>query len=626
MAQNSSRYEVLKKLIYPNKYFEGVTAGTTIKGWSPNNVRRIFIFDNYVFVQWYVGGLNVELPGINPFTKMKSTSTASANIVIRYAEFKSANEAVLNDTNYELPAMLDLVFKSGQKDGYKLANIEDIVLVDLNENYKNFSLHDARNYNTYKLQEYKRYFGVSELDVGSMEEFLDYLVKNNDKPLCFWNKATPIAPNRGVDDKCLYDNMDNYYSTFYTHAPGEAASNSAGVTYELDIKLRKKLEGIKQAYFEEKEGKKLEKEKATTELIIFVKKLHNILNTAVVEGLESSPIVKKYIENFIDRGVEKIDGVEKGKLKRILAVAVKIMIDVGLKSGKPTSFNLLTEGDKNKLLLSEDRYIKISNQAFGVNGIYKSEYATYEKIIELANKYKVHFDLMKCPEDILRFVLFLDLVLFMSCMVLNSCKVQANDLAITAINTFDKVCKTEYSQNVEKLGINSNFLYRTDANSDKATLVFGLINAKKSYRYTEFIIEFRKKYKGKFDYDKIQDIVKEKLGVSDIKDLDTEQRDTFDGICIASAYYVMIVKYCTSDVFTDMNELSIKMRVPDLLRYDIITEVVNKLSKNKVITGEILKNVSTFQSVDEGISDPCKNKSKIHDIVASLHKLDDILV
>ena len=175
MAQNSSRYEVLKKLIYPNKYFEGVTAGTTIKGWSPNNVRRIFIFDNYVFVQWYVGGLNVELPGINPFTKMKSTSTASANIVIRYAEFKSANEAVLNDTNYELPAMLDLVFKSGQKDGYKLANIEDIVLVDFNGNYENFSLHDARNYNTYKLQEYKRYFGVSELDVGSMEEFV-YLI------------------------------------------------------------------------------------------------------------------------------------------------------------------------------------------------------------------------------------------------------------------------------------------------------------------------------------------------------------------------------------------------------------------------------------------------------------------
>ena len=134
------------------------------------------------------------------------------------------------------------------------------------------------------------------------------------------------------------------------------------------------------------------------------------------------------------------------------------------------------------------------------------------------------------------------------------------------------------------------------------------------------------KYKGKFDYDKIQDIVKDKLGVIDIKKLDTEQRDTFDGVCIACAYYVMIVKYCTSDVFTDMNELSIKMCVPELLRYDIITEVVNKLSKNKVITGEILNNVSIFQKVDEGVSDSCKNKSKIHDIVASLYKLDDILV
>lgn len=625
MAQNESRYDVLKRLIYPSKYFGGVTKGTKIDDWSPNNLRRIFIFDNCVFVQWYVGGLNLKLPGINPFAKMKSKSTESANVVIRYAEFKSANEAVINDTNYELPAMLDLVFKSGQKDGYKLSNIEDIVLVNLSDT---FSLHDGRNYNTYKLQEYTRYFGVSKLDVGSMEEFLDYLVKNNDKPLCFWNKATPITPNKGKDGKCLYDNLDNYYnSTFHTHAPGEATSGKAGVTYELDIKLRKKLEGIKKAYFDEKEGKKQEKEKETTELIIFAKKLHNILNTAVVEVSGNSPSVKKYIENFLDRGVEKIDGVEKGKLKYILAVATKILVDVGLKAGKPTSFDLLTEGDKNKVTISEDIYIKVSNQAFGVNGIYKSEYAAYEKIIELANKYKVHFDLMRCPEDILRFILFLDLILFMSCMVLNNCKVQANALAVTAINTFDKACKTDYSQNVEKLGTNSNFLYSTDANSGgNVVLIFGLVNAKKSYRYTEFITGFREKYKGKFDYDKIQDIVKDKLGVTNIKDLDTEQRDTFDGICIACAYYIMIVKYCTSDVFTDMNELSIKMRVPELLRYDIITEVVNKLGKNKVITGEILNNVSVFQKVDEGVSDPYKNKSKIHDIVASLHKLDDILV
>lgn len=620
MAQNSSRYEVLKKLIYPSNYFEGVTAGTKIEGWSPNNLRRIFIFDNCVFVQWYVRGLNAELPGLNPFTNMKSTSTASANIVIRYAEFKTANEAVLNDTNYELPAMLDLVFKSGQKDGYKLANIEDVVLVNLNEN---FALHDGRNYNTYKLQEYTRYFGVSELDVGSMEEFLDYLVKNNDKPLCFWNKATPIAPNRGKDGKCLYDNLDNYYnSTFYTHAPGEAASNSAGVTYELDIELRKKLEGIKQAYFDEKEGKKQEKEKETTELIIFAKKLHNILNTAVVEGSGNSPSVKKYIENFLDRGVEKIDGVEKGKLKYILAVTTRIMVDIGLKAGKPTSFNLLTEGNKNKLLISEDNYIKISNQAFGVNGIYKSEYATYEKIIELANKYKVHFDLMKCPEDILRFVLFLDLVLFISCMILNNCKVQANNLAITAINTFDKICKTEYSRNVEKLDINSNFLY---SNSDgNIILVFGLVNAKKSYRYTEFIKGFREKYKGKFDYDKIQDIAKDKLGVTNIKDLDTEQRDTFDGVCIACAYYIMIIKYIKRDALYLINIARIKMQDIKFRHYLIISQVVSEYIGTDDIS-EIINEFSERINVEESNNDKFNNKGEIHSICEEIKKIGGIL-
>ena len=617
MAQNESRYAVLRDLIYPKSYFEGVSDGTMIKGWSPNNLRRIFLFTNRVYVQWYVNCNKLE--GKNPFLNYNGAVLKSG--AIRYKDFGAANDAVGNDMNYELPALFDVIFKKG-KEGYKLANIEELIFV--NEGQNTYLMHDGRNYNTYSISEYKRYIGITYLEVSSEQEFLKELVENDEKPVCKWGNAKLMHPNIGTDGKCIIQDRKLFNSTFYTHAPGDSNSTS-GVTYELDIQLRKKLEGIKQVYFEEKEGKKQEKEKETTELIIFAKKLHNILNTAVIEGSENSLSVKKYIEKFLSRGVEKIDEVENSNLKYILAVATKILIDMGLKTGKSTSFNLLTENDKNKVSISENNYIKISNQAFGVNGIYKSEYATYEKIIELANKYKVHFDLMRCTEDVLRFVLFLDLILFMSCMILNNCKVQANDSAVTAINTFDKACKTDYSRNVEKLGVDSNFLYRTNSDGN-VILVFGLINAKKSYRYTEFIKGFMEKYKGKFDYDKIQDIVKDKLGVIDIKKLDTEQRDTFDGVCIACAYYVMIVKYCTSDVFTDMNELSIKMCVPELLRYDIITEVVNKLSKNKVITGEILNNVSIFQKVDEGVSDSCKNKSKIHDIVASLYKLDDILV
>lgn len=617
MAQNESRYAVLRDLIYPKSYFEGVSDGTMIKGWSPNNLRRIFLFTNRVYVQWYVNCNKLE--GKNPFLNYNGAVLKSG--AIRYKDFGAANGAVGNDMNYELPALFDVIFKKG-KEGYKLANIEELIFV--NEGQNTYLMHDGRNYNTYSISEYKRYIGITYLEVSSEQEFLKELVENDEKPVCKWGNAKLMHPNIGTDGKCIIQDRKLFNSTFYTHAPGDSNSTS-GVTYELDIQLRKKLEGIKQVYFEEKEGKKQEKEKETTELIIFAKKLHNILNTAVIEWSENALSVKKYIEKFLSRGVEKIDEVENSNLKYILAVATKILIDMGLKTGKSTSFNLLTENDKNKVSISENNYIKISNQAFGVNGIYKSEYATYEKIIELANKYKVHFDLMRCTEDVLRFVLFLDLILFMSCMILNNCKVQANDSAVTAINTFDKACKTDYSRNVEKLGVDSNFLYRTNSDGN-VILVFGLINAKKSYRYTEFIKGFMEKYKGKFDYDKIQDIVKDKLGVIDIKKLDTEQRDTFDGVCIACAYYVMIVKYCTSDVFTDMNELSIKMCVPELLRYDIITEVVNKLSKNKVITGEILNNVSIFQKVDEGVSDSCKNKSKIHDIVASLYKLDDILV
>ena len=619
MAQNGSRYEVLKKLIYPNKYFDGVTAGTTIKGWSPNNVRRIFIFDKSVFVQWYVKGLNSELSGINPLLNMKNTGAVN-NIIIRGAEFKTANEAVRNDANYELPAMLDLLFKSGQKDGYKLANIEEVITVNLSDD---LSLHDGRNYNTYKLQEYKRYIGVSELDVGSMEEFLKCLVKNSDKPVCFWGNAKLIVPNRGVDGKCLCENMDSYYSTFYTHAPGEAASNSVGVTYELDIQLRKKLDGIKQAYFEEKEGKKQEKEKETTDLMIFAKKLHNILNTDIIPETGTVLTVKKYMTKFVNKGIEKIDEVERGKLRYILDVVKKILIDIGLKEGKLTSFKLLAEGDENKVSISEDNYMKILNQALGVNGIYKSEYAIYEKIIELANKYRVHLDLKKYPDDILRFVLFLDLVLFISCIVVNNCKVQANDLAVLAINIFDKVYKTDYSSNVEKLGMNSNFLYRVNSGGN-VILVFGLVNAQKSYRYTEFIEGFREKYKGKFDYDKIRDIVKERLGVTDIKELDTEQRDTFDGICIACAYYIMLVKYIKRDALKWVNIAMIKSQGVQLRHYLVISQVVSEYINDEDVS-EVINAFSERINVEDDNKDKFSNKGEIHDMCVEIKKIGGIL-
>ena len=101
MAQNESRYDVLKNLIYPKAYFEGVSDGTIIKDWSPNNLRRIFIFENRVYVQWYVRGNKLE--GINPFLNYNGIILRSG--ALRYKEFASANVATENDMNYNLKGM-----------------------------------------------------------------------------------------------------------------------------------------------------------------------------------------------------------------------------------------------------------------------------------------------------------------------------------------------------------------------------------------------------------------------------------------------------------------------------------------------------------------------------------------
>ena len=181
MAQNESRYTVLRDLIYPKSYFDGVSGGDVIEGWSPNNLRRIFIFTNRVYVQWYVNCNKFE--GKNPFLNYNGAVLKSG--AIRYKDFGGANDAAANDLNYTLPAILDIVFKSGRNDGYKLANIEEVIFVN-----NKFERHDGRNYRTYKVDEFIRYIGVTELNINENEnEFLQLLVKNDDKPVCEWGNA-----------------------------------------------------------------------------------------------------------------------------------------------------------------------------------------------------------------------------------------------------------------------------------------------------------------------------------------------------------------------------------------------------------------------------------------------------
>ena len=306
MAQNESRYDVLKNLIYPKAYFEGVSDGTIIKDWSPNNLRRIFIFENRVYVQWYVRGNKLE--GINPFLNYNGIILRGG--ALRYKEFASANVATENDINYELPSLLDIVFKKG-KDGYKLANIEEVIFV--NESQNKYLMHDGRNYNAYSISEYKRYIGITYLEVSGEQEFMKALVENDEKPVYKWGNAKLMYPNIGTDGKCIIQDRKLFNSTFYTHAPGDSNSTS-GVTYELDTAVRKKLVKIRDEYLAFLGEAEEENEKETIDKQLYIKALNECRKAAVNTnsklnyGQYMSKIVEILNNNAYITGGNKIVG------------------------------------------------------------------------------------------------------------------------------------------------------------------------------------------------------------------------------------------------------------------------------------------------------------------------------
>ena len=346
-----------------------------------------------------------------------------------------------------------------------------------------------------------------------------------------------------------------------------------GVTYALDKVLRKKLEKIRDDYLQELEDRELENEKSLIDKQIYARKINKAFNSLILNKISKIKYLQAYRERIVDGELYK--SINKDVYSYCKKIAFAVVSNVYHDVVVPIT-------DKNNNLITEKIYM---NAVSAADSRKEFEYEYYSYVVDFANKHGIYLG-----------------------------KITDN---------FDDVSKLlDYSYGNGQ----SEFVYTLD---NKDMFIFKLVDyvmSSKGSSYTEDIDLFKERYKNRIDFDKVVEIVKDKIGVSNIKELNTEQRDTFDGICIACAYYVMIVKYCASDVFTDMNELSIKLRVPNLLRYDIITEVVNELSKNKVITGEILNNVSTFQKVDEGVLDPYKNKSKIPDIVASLQKLDDILV
>ena len=389
--------------------------------------------------------------------------------------------------------------------------------------------------------------------------------------------------------------------------------------------MRKKLEKIRDDYLQELEDRELENEKSLIDKQIYARKINKAFNSLILNKISKIKYLQAYRERIVDGELYK--SINKDVYSYCKKIAFAVVSNVYHDVVVPIT-------DKNNNLITEKIYM---NAVSAADSRKEFEYEYYSYVVDFANKHGIYLGKITDNFDMYLNVLLIyqDILAYLCIASRIRNKVGVYSMAYTAVVSYKKntdILSIKNIPDVSKLldysygNGQSEFVYTLD---NKDMFIFKLVDyvmSSKGSSYTEDIDLFKERYKNRIDFDKVVEIVKDKIGVSNIKELNTEQRDTFDGICIACAYYVMIVKYCASDVFTDMNELSIKLRVPNLLRYDIITEVVNELSKNKVITGEILNNVSTFQKVDEGVLDPYKNKSKIPDIVASLQKLDDILV
>ena len=620
MAQNESRYTVLRDLIYPKSYFDGVSGGDVIEGWSPNNLRRIFIFTNRVYVQWYVNCNKLE--GKNPFLNYNGAVLKSG--AIRYKDFGGANDAAANDLNYTLPAILDIVFKSGRNDGYKLANIEEVIFVN-----NKFERHDGRNYRTYKVDEFIRYIGVTELDINE-NEFLQLLVKNDDKPVCEWGNAKLVVPNTDIDGMCIIQDRKLFNKNFYTHAPDDkkvrnvqGIGKNNGVTYALDKVLRKKLEKIRDDYLQELEDRELENEKSLIDKQIYARKINKAFNSLILNKISKIKYLQVYRERIVDGELYK--SINKDVYSYCKKIAFAVVSNVYHDVVVPIT-------DKNNNLITEKIYM---NAVSAADSRKEFEYEYYLYVVDFANKHGIYLGKITDNFDMYLNVLLIyqDILAYLCIASRIRNKVGVYSMAYTAV--------VSYKNNIDKLSIKnisdvsklldysygngqSEFVYTLD---NKDMFIFKLVDyvmSSKGSSYTEDIDLFRERYKNRIDFDKVVEIVKDKIGVSNIKELNTDEIEIFDALCLYSAYYVLLVKYVKHDALKWVNIARIKAQGVVLRHYLVISQVVSEYIDDEDIS-EIINAFSERINVEDDNNDKFSNKGEIHNMYEEIKKIGGML-
>ena len=347
MANLNGRMEAMKSALYPTvkkqSYFESVSG--VIDDWSPNNLRRIFISKDKVFLEYYI--TSKLTTGKNVYTKLNCIRSYVLPILDQNSIMQLQNG--VNKVN----TILGLI--AGEYGGKKFQNLEEIFFIG-NDRTSEFKL-DTMNFNVIKnkFRAFKRLKGIAYLAYDEQEFLKEYYDINRDKI----DREFLFTYNVNIENRTMYIlnnhvNILELYKNIGTRIPGSDTNNTAGF-YSMDIKIRelleKRLETVTNI-LQEKENKKRE-----FSVKGILKVLNNTKFEVIAKDLVSAIKYKESIENIdYESSTSYFRVVARAVLQKVgeFPEGLKCATKYQLKTCTPIRAPYEDEKDKNKIERVDD--------------------------------------------------------------------------------------------------------------------------------------------------------------------------------------------------------------------------------------------------------------------------------
>ena len=457
---------------------------------------------------------------------------------------------------------------------------------------------------------------------------LKALVENDEKPVCKWGNAKLMYPNIGTDGKYIVKDKKLFNSTFYTHAPGESKSSS-GVTYELDTAVRKKLVKIRDEYLAFLGEAEEENERETVDKQIYIKTLNECRKTIV--NTNSKLNYGQYISRIID--IMHNDGAYISEGNKV--------VDSFLMRYFQKTAGKLFENTGNKKYVTAAMFRILNNDADSTLSFYNNLYEIHEKLgVEISIKRD------ELKNNIKQIQLYIDAIILFKTLLKHKAfgvefetYAELNSIIISFLSYID-------SNNLyNKIGLDKENVLSGSGKIKKIEIADanGLFKYNDSYmfinkfykclkdvkivqesRYKNMYDEVIHNNKGKFDSMKIMNIMKSKMNVDHKDDLDIEQQEIFEALCLYATYYILLVKYVKHDALKWVNIAMIKSKGVQLRHYLVISQVAQEYIGDDDVS-EVINAFSERINVEDDNNDKFSNKGEIHNMYEEIKKLGGIL-